>query len=88
MKELLILGAGTGGAVAASLMTRGHFSGPPVLDVEDKLAGILAEAEFLSALHIHVGSAIQDLFDTLIRKRRSRRKTGTIAEDIMTRDAG
>lgn len=67
-------------------MTRKHVSGLPVLDVEDKLMGILTEADFLSALDIRGGSAIQDLFETIIRKRRSRKKMGTIVDDIMTKD--
>ena len=31
-------------------MSQKHVSGLPVLDVEDKLIGILTEADFLSAL--------------------------------------
>jgi sulfide:quinone oxidoreductase len=85
-REVTTVRLGSALTAAASLMTRGQISGLPVLDVEDKLAGILTEADFLSALDIHGGSAIQDLFDTLIRKRRSRKKMGTIVEDIMTRD--
>ena len=85
-REVTTVRLGSALTAAASLMTRGQISGLPVLDVEDKLTGILTEADFLSALDIHGGSAIQDLFDTLIRKRRSRKKMGTIVEDIMTRD--
>jgi sulfide:quinone oxidoreductase len=56
------------------------------VDVEDKLIGILTEADFLSALDIHGGSAVQDLFETIIRRRRTRKKMGTIVDDIMTRN--
>jgi sulfide:quinone oxidoreductase len=84
--EVFSVRQGSALSEAAKLMTREHISGVPVLDVEDKLAGILTEADFLSALNIKGGSAIQDLFDTIIRKRRGRKKMGTIVDDIMTRD--
>ena len=54
--------------------------------MDDKLVGILTEADFLSALDINGGSAVQELFDTVIRKRRARKHMGTIVDDIMTRD--
>jgi sulfide:quinone oxidoreductase len=85
-REVLTVRLGSALAEAASVMTREHVSGLPVLDAEDKLVGILTEADFLSAMDIHGGSAIQDLFDSLIRKRRGRKKMGTIVEDIMTKD--
>ncbi len=85
-RKVLTVRQGSALTEAASLMTREHVSGLPVLDVEDKLTGILTEADFLSALDIRGGSAIQDLFETIIRKRRSRKKMGTIVDDIMTKD--
>jgi len=71
---------------AAKLMTNAKISGLPVLDVDDKLIGIISEADFLASLDVHGGSAIQELFDTIIRKRRARKKMGTIVDDIMTKD--
>jgi len=85
-REVKTIRLGSALSEAAKLMTREHISGLPVLDVEDKLVGILTEADFLSAMDIHGGSAVQDLFDTIIRKRRARKKMGTIVDDIMTRD--
>jgi CBS domain-containing protein len=85
-REVLTVRLGSALTEAAKVMTREHVSGLPVLDAEDKLVGILTEADFLSAMDIHGGSAIQDLFDSLIRKRRGRKKMGTIVEDIMTKD--
>ncbi len=85
-REVITVRQGSALSEAASLMTREHISGLPVLDIDDKLIGILTEADFLSSLDIHGGSAIQDLFDTIIRKRRSRKKMGTIVDDIMTGD--
>jgi len=85
-REVLSVRQGSSLSDAATLMTNERISGLPVLDVEDKLVGILTEADFLSSLDIRGGSAIQNLFDTIIRKRRSRKKMGTIVDDIMTKD--
>jgi len=85
-REVLSVRLGSALSEAAKLMTKERVSGLPVLDVEDKLVGILTEADFLSSLDIKGGSAIQNLFDTIIRKRRSRKKMGTIVDDIMTRN--
>jgi len=85
-REVLSVRLGSPLSEAATLMTRERVSGLPVLDMEDKLIGILTEADFLSALDINGGSAIQSMFETIIRKRRSRKKMGTIVEDIMTKD--
>jgi sulfide:quinone oxidoreductase len=85
-REVMTVRQGSALSDAAKLMTERHVSGLPVVDVEDKLIGVLTEADFLSALDIHGGSAIQDLFETIIRRRRTRKKMGTIVDDIMTRD--
>ncbi|MCK5365443.1 MAG: CBS domain-containing protein, partial [Gammaproteobacteria bacterium] len=84
-REVITVRQGSALSDAAKLMSQKHVSGLPVIDVEDKLIGILTEADFLSALDIHGGSAIQDLFETIIRRRRSRKKMGTIVDDIMTK---
>jgi sulfide:quinone oxidoreductase len=85
-REVITVRQGSALSAAAKLMTEQHISGLPVIDVEDKVIGILTEADFLSALDVHGGSAIQDLFETIIRRRRSRKQMGTIVDDIMTRD--
>jgi sulfide:quinone oxidoreductase len=85
-REVISVRQGSSLSDAAILMTNERVSGLPVLDVEDNLVGILTEADFLSSLDIRGGSAIQNLFDTIIRKRRSRKKMGTIVDDIMTRN--
>jgi sulfide:quinone oxidoreductase len=83
-REVITVRQGSALSDAARLMSQKNISGLPVVDVEDKLIGILTEADFLSALDIHGGSAIQDLFETIIRRRRARKKMGTIVDDIMT----
>ena len=83
-RQVITVRQGSALSDAARLMSQKNISGLPVVDVEDKLIGILTEADFLSALDIHGGSAIQDLFEIIIRRRRSRKKMGTIVDDIMT----
>ena len=75
-REVVTVRQGSALSDAAKLMSQKHVSGLPVIDVEDKLIGILTEADFLSALDIHGGSAIQDLFETIIRRRRTRKQDG------------
>ncbi len=77
---------GTALTEAAALMTRHQVSGLPVIDVEGKLIGILSEADFLSAMDVHAQGPVKEMFDTIIRKRRSVKSMGTIVEDIMTPD--
>ena len=85
-RDVITIRQGSALTEAAKLMTHEKISGLPILDVDDKLIGILSEADFLSSLDVHGGSAIQELFDTIIRKRRARKKMGTIVDDIMTKD--
>ncbi len=84
--EVLTIRQGSPLKEAAEVMTKNKVSGLPVVDVDDRLIGIVTEADFLSSLDIHGGSAVQELFDTVIRKNRRRKKMGTIVDDIMTPD--
>ena len=85
-REVVTVRQGSPLSNAAKLMTEHHISGLPVVDVDDRLTGILTEADFLSALDINGASPIQDLFETIIRRRRTRKRMGTIVDDIMTKD--
>lgn len=85
-REVVTVRQGSPLSEAAQVMTENKISGLPVVDVDDRLIGIVTEADFLSSLDIHGGSAIQDLFDTVIRRHRRRKKMGTIVDDIMTAD--
>ena len=85
-REVVTVRQGSPLSTAAKLMTEHHISGLPVVDVDDRLTGILTEADFLSALDINGASPIQDLFETIIRRRRTRKRMGTIVDDIMTKD--
>ena len=77
---------GTALSEAAALMTRHHVSGLPVTDVDGKLIGVLTEADFLSAMDVNAHGPIKEMYDAIIRKRRSVKSMGTIVEDIMTRN--
>ena len=57
----------------------------PVLDAEDRLVGILTEADFMSAMNLEAG-IVANALETLVRKRRVRKGMGTIVDDIMTRE--
>jgi len=85
-RDVITIRQGSSLNEAAQLMTKHKISGLPVVDVDARLIGIVTEADFLSALDINGGSALQDLFDTVIRRRRRRKKMGTIVDDIMTAD--
>ncbi len=85
-RDVVTIRQGSPLSEAAKIMTENKVSGLPVVDVDERLIGIITEADFLSSLDIHGGSAIQDLFDTVIRRQRRRKKMGTIVDDIMTED--
>jgi sulfide:quinone oxidoreductase len=68
----------------ADLMVARKLSGVPVLDVDDRLVGIVTEADFLSAMNLH-GDGWADALVTVARKRRTRKGMGTIVDDLMTR---
>jgi len=69
--------------VLAETMAKRHISAVPIVDVEGKLAGIVTEADFLSAMNLH-GGGLTDLLESVVRKRRARKGMGTIVDDIMT----
>jgi len=74
---------GTSLPAAADLMVAKKVSGLPVIDAEDRLVGILTEADFLSAMNLQ-GGILANALETIVRKRRARKGMGTIVDDIMT----
>ena len=82
-KEVVTVRQGTALPAAAELMVAKRISGLPVVDVEDKVVGILTEADFLSAMNLG-GGIIANALETVVRKRRARKGMGTIVDDIMT----
>ncbi len=82
-KEVVSVHKGSALTAAATLMVQKKVSGVPVLDEHDRLAGVLTEADFLSAMNLEQ-SAVTDTLETVVRKRRARKGMGTIVDDIMT----
>ncbi len=83
-KAVVTARQGTSLPAAAELIVAKKISGLPVVDVDDRLVGIVTEADFLSAMNLS-GGAFADVLETVVRKRRARKGMGTIVDDIMTR---
>jgi sulfide:quinone oxidoreductase len=83
-REVVTVRQGTALTAVADLMVARKISGVPVLDVDDRLVGIVTEADFLSAMNLH-GGLVADALETVVRKHRARKGMGTIVDDLMTR---
>ena len=83
-REVLTARQGSSLVTLAETMAKRHISGVPVLDAEDRLVGIVTEADFLSAMNLE-GGGLADVLVSVARKRRARKGMGTIVDDIMTR---
>ncbi len=83
-KEVITVRQGTSLPAAADLIVAKRVSGVPVVNAEDKLVGILTEADFMSAMNLD-GSNLGNALETIVRKRRARKGMGTIVDDIMTK---
>ena len=83
-KDVVTVRQGTALPAAAELMVAKKVSGVPVIDAEDRLVGILTEADFLSAMNLDSG-IVANALETIVRKRRAKKGMGTIVDDIMTR---
>lgn len=82
-KDVVSIRQGTALPAAAELMVAKKVSGLPVLDAEDRLVGILTSADFMSAMNLD-GGVVANALETVVRKRRSHKRMGTIVDDIMT----
>ena len=83
-RDVVTVRQGSALPATADLLVAKKISGVPVLDVEDRLVGIVTEADFLSAMNLH-GGMVADALETVVRKHRARKGMGTIVDDIMTR---
>jgi len=83
-REVVTVRQGTALTAAADLMVARKISSVPVVDVEDRLVGIVTEADFLSAMNLQ-GGFVADVLETVVRKRRARKGMGTVVDDLMTR---
>ena len=75
---------GTSLLEAAKRLTDHNVSGMPVVSVDNKLIGVLSEADFLAAMHVKGDSSVKQMFDVIIRRKRAKKKMGSVVEDIMT----
>lgn len=85
-KDVVVVKQGTSLAEAARMLTEHRVSGLPVVDVDDKLIGVLTEADFIAAMDISSDPVIKSMFDMIIRKNRPKKRMGTIVDDLMTKD--
>ena len=76
---------GTPLSKAAALMAENNVSSLPVVDVDNKLIGIITESDFLSALNINEDSAMTEMFNMIIRRKRPKKTRGTTVDGLMTR---
>jgi sulfide:quinone oxidoreductase len=83
-KDVVTVRQGTSLPAAAELIVAKKLSGVPVVDAEERLVGILTEADFLSAMNLD-GGVVANTLETMVRKRRARKGMGTIVDDIMTK---
>jgi sulfide:quinone oxidoreductase len=83
--EVVTVQQGSSLVAAATLMAERKIGGVPVVDVEDRLVGVLTEADFISAMNLEP-HPLADAVESVIRKRRTRKGMGTIVEDLMTPD--
>ncbi len=85
-KNVITVKQGTSLHEAARLMADHKVSSLPVVDVDNRLIGVVTEADFLAAMNVSGDSTIQQLFDIVVRRSRVRKPMGTIVDDIMTRN--
>jgi CBS domain-containing protein len=83
-KEVVTARQGTSLVDAAKTLSEKKISGLPILSSENKLIGILTEADFVSAMDIAPGK-VGGFVENVVRKRRAKKSMGTIVDDIMTR---
>ncbi len=70
---------------AAGIMAEKHISSLPVVDVNDKLIGVITEADYLAAMNLAEDSVIKQMFNTVIRRNRPGKTRGTMVESLMTK---
>ncbi len=84
-RNVITVRQGTSNTEAAKLFTKYNISGLPVVDIDDKLIGVVTEADFLATIDLAGSdSAIRDFFDIIIRRKRAKKKAGTTIDSLMT----
>ncbi|MDH3672051.1 MAG: CBS domain-containing protein [Gammaproteobacteria bacterium] len=85
-KDVVTVKRGTSLAEAAKMLMEHRVSGLPVVDVDDKLIGVLTDADFIAAMDMSGDPVIKSMLDRIIRKNRPKKRMGTIVDDLMTKD--
>jgi sulfide:quinone oxidoreductase len=83
-QDVVTVRAGASLTEAARLMTQHKISGLPVVDVDDRVVGVLTESDFVCALEACNTSAVRQAFELLCRRSP---RMGTTVDNIMTRNA-
>lgn len=85
-KNVVTVKEGTSTPEAAVMMAEHNVSSLPVVDVNDRLIGVVTEADYLAAMNIKEDSAITQMFNTVIRRNRPKKTRGTMVEGLMTKN--
>jgi len=83
-RDVITVAEGTSINAAANLMAEYNISSLPVVNQDNKLTGVLTEADFLAAMNIREDSAIKNMFNVIIRRKRPAKHRGTTVEGLMT----
>ena len=83
-KDVITVRQGSSLAEAAKTLAEKKISGLPVMSTENKLVGILTEADFIAAMDITPGQ-VGGFFENVVRKGHAKKHMGTIVDDLMTR---
>ncbi len=84
-KNVITVRQGSALHEAAKLLSERKVSSLPVVDIDERLVGIVTEADFLAAMNVSGDAATQRVFDAVVRRSRVRKPMGTIVDDIMTK---
>jgi len=71
----------------ANILTSKNISGLPVVDKENKVLGIVTQADILSMVGVSREHTFKDLLKYMLGERLHERKMGNLAGDIMTSPA-
>jgi CBS domain-containing protein len=71
----------------ANILTEKNISGLPVVDRENKVIGIVTQADILSMVGVSREHTFKDLLKYMLGERLHERKMGDLAGDIMTSPA-
>jgi sulfide:quinone oxidoreductase len=83
-RKVITVQEGTSLNEAADLMAQHNVSSLPVVNHHNKLSGVITEADFLAALNVSENSAVLNMFNVIIRRKRPAKQRGTTVDGLMT----